>query len=163
MRRRDFITLAGGAAAAWPLTAFGKAQRIAIVLPSQPVSSIAETNDEPFWQAVFKELRRLGYVAGQTLVVEQYSAEGRAKHNSRLRITSQGDRNAGPTCRMTTRILVVDDEPDVEALILQRFRQKIKDGVISFLFVQSTSRTTLQNIIVADFAFGYRFEATRSP
>jgi adenylate cyclase len=37
---------------------------------------------------------------------------------------------------MTTRILVVDDEPDVEALILQRFRQKIKDGAIDFLFAR---------------------------
>jgi adenylate cyclase len=32
--------------------------------------------------------------------------------------------------------LVVDDEPDVEALILQRFRQKIKDGAIDFLFAR---------------------------
>ena len=35
---------------------------------------------------------------------------------------------------MTARILVVDDEPDVEALVLQRFRRQIRDGGISFLF-----------------------------
>ena len=37
---------------------------------------------------------------------------------------------------MSARILIVDDEPDVEALILQKFRQKIKDGTISFLFAR---------------------------
>ncbi len=37
---------------------------------------------------------------------------------------------------MSACILVVDDEPDVEALILQKFRQKIKDGAISFLFAR---------------------------
>ena len=37
---------------------------------------------------------------------------------------------------MSARILIVDDEPDVEALILQKFRQKIKDGAISFLFAR---------------------------
>jgi adenylate cyclase len=37
---------------------------------------------------------------------------------------------------MTTRILVVDDEPDVEALILQRFRYKIRDEAVSFLFAR---------------------------
>src|SRR5690242_558583 len=35
---------------------------------------------------------------------------------------------------MTARILVVDDEPDVEALVLQRFRRQIREGGISFLF-----------------------------
>ena len=29
---------------------------------------------------------------------------------------------------MTTRILVVDDEPDLEALIQQKFRHQIRDG-----------------------------------
>jgi CheY-like chemotaxis protein len=37
---------------------------------------------------------------------------------------------------MTVRILVVDDEPDVEALILQRFRHKIRDEAVSFLFAR---------------------------
>jgi len=37
---------------------------------------------------------------------------------------------------MTARILVVDDEPDLEALILQKFRHRIRDGTISFVFAR---------------------------
>jgi adenylate cyclase len=37
---------------------------------------------------------------------------------------------------MTARILVVDDEPDLEALVLQMFRHQISDGAISFLFAR---------------------------
>jgi adenylate cyclase len=35
---------------------------------------------------------------------------------------------------MTARILVVDDEPDLEALIQQKFRHQIRDRTVSFLF-----------------------------
>lgn len=35
---------------------------------------------------------------------------------------------------MTARILVVDDEPDLEALLVQKFRRQIREGTISFLF-----------------------------
>ena len=35
---------------------------------------------------------------------------------------------------MTARILVVDDEPDLERLILQRFRRPIRDGDFTFTF-----------------------------
>ena len=35
---------------------------------------------------------------------------------------------------MTTRILVVDDEPDLEALVLQKFRHQIRDEAVSFIF-----------------------------
>jgi adenylate cyclase len=35
---------------------------------------------------------------------------------------------------MTAQILVVDDEPDMKALVLQKFRHQIRDGVINFLF-----------------------------
>ena len=37
---------------------------------------------------------------------------------------------------MTTRILVVDDEPDLETLIQQKFRRQIRDGAVSFLFAR---------------------------
>ena len=35
---------------------------------------------------------------------------------------------------MTARILVVDDEPDLELLIVQRFRRQIREGQLSFAF-----------------------------
>jgi putative tryptophan/tyrosine transport system substrate-binding protein len=76
MRRREFITLVSGAVTAWPLVAFGKAQRIAIVFPSFPVSKMTETSDDANFRAFFNELRRLGYVEGQNLLIERYG-EGR--------------------------------------------------------------------------------------
>ena len=35
---------------------------------------------------------------------------------------------------MSTKILVVDDEPDLEALILQKFRRQIRGGEMNFIF-----------------------------
>src|SRR5271166_4291389 len=37
---------------------------------------------------------------------------------------------------MTARILVVDDEPDVEELVVQKFRHQIRDGALAFLFAR---------------------------
>jgi adenylate cyclase len=37
---------------------------------------------------------------------------------------------------MTARILVVDDEPDLEALLIQKFRHQIRGGEVSFLFAR---------------------------
>jgi adenylate cyclase len=37
---------------------------------------------------------------------------------------------------MTARILVVDDEPDLETLILQKFRHQVRDGAVSFQFAR---------------------------
>src|SRR3954467_2576580 len=35
---------------------------------------------------------------------------------------------------MTATILVVDDEPDLEALVLQKFRRQIREGQVQFVF-----------------------------
>jgi putative ABC transport system substrate-binding protein len=80
MRRREFITLIGGAAC-WPLAARAqqpaKKYRIAIVSPAFPVRDMREGADNPQYDELFGELRRLGYVEGQNLVAERYSAERR--------------------------------------------------------------------------------------
>jgi putative ABC transport system substrate-binding protein len=80
MRRREFITLAGSAAIAWPPAARGqqpaKMHRIAVVHPTDSVADLAETGSYPPRRALFEELRRLGYVERQNLIVERYSGEG---------------------------------------------------------------------------------------
>lgn len=37
---------------------------------------------------------------------------------------------------MTSTILFVDDEPDLEALILQKFRRQIRDGLVAIMFAR---------------------------
>jgi putative tryptophan/tyrosine transport system substrate-binding protein len=65
VRRRDFITLVGGAAVAWPLAALGqeagRTYRIG-ALSSGPRSS-------PLMDAMFDEVRRFGFIEGQNLTV----------------------------------------------------------------------------------------------
>jgi putative tryptophan/tyrosine transport system substrate-binding protein len=86
MRRRDFIT-AFGDAAAWPLAARAqqpaKMKRIAFVRPAGPVSEIS-VSGRPYFRAFFEELSRLGYVEGQNLGVERYSGEGRPERYAEL-------------------------------------------------------------------------------
>jgi putative tryptophan/tyrosine transport system substrate-binding protein len=80
MRRREFITLVSGAAATWPLAARGqqtaKTHRIAVVHPSVSTADMSESGGNPNYAALFKELRRLGYIEGVNLVVTRYSGEG---------------------------------------------------------------------------------------
>jgi putative tryptophan/tyrosine transport system substrate-binding protein len=80
MRRRNFITLLGGTVA-WPLSAAraqqpATQQRIAIFHPAIPTTLITETGGGSAWRAFFAELRRLGYIEGENLIIERYSAEG---------------------------------------------------------------------------------------
>jgi len=74
MRRRAFITLLGGAAAAWPLAAraqqAGKVWRIGVL--SGASRETAFTNYEGFLQG----MRELGYVEGRDFVMEYRFAEG---------------------------------------------------------------------------------------
>ena len=51
-------------------------RRIAIFHPAIPVASLTETGGGSAWRAFFGELRRLGHVEGQNLLIERYSAEG---------------------------------------------------------------------------------------
>jgi putative tryptophan/tyrosine transport system substrate-binding protein len=79
VKRRAFIAALGGAAS-WPLAARAQqpaAQRqIAIFHPAIPTTLLTETGGGSAWRAFFGELRRLGYVEGENLIIERYSAEG---------------------------------------------------------------------------------------
>ena len=73
MKRREFITMIGGAAATWPLAAHaqqpGKLQTIGFL----------GTVTQPEWpvEAFDKRLRELGWIEGRTITIEYRWAEGR--------------------------------------------------------------------------------------
>jgi len=81
VRRRDFIT---GLALAFSMSTVrsrqtGKVYRIAIAHPSAPATDLTENSRGSLTvPVILKELRRLGYVEGQNLLIERYSGEGRA-------------------------------------------------------------------------------------
>src|SRR5262249_39801067 len=75
VKRRDFITLLGGAAAAWPLAA--RAQQVSTRRPLVAVlSAVTRERNLPL-NAFLQGMREFGYVVGQNIDIEYRFAEGR--------------------------------------------------------------------------------------
>src|SRR6266508_2086867 len=75
MRRRDFITLLGGAAAAWPLAA--RAQQ---KLPTIGFFGTTTASAWGPWTAAFvQRLRELGWIEGRNLAIEYRWADARSE------------------------------------------------------------------------------------
>jgi putative ABC transport system substrate-binding protein len=109
MRRREFITLLGGAAAAGSVTPVipATAQQPAKV-PRIGILSPAENAETPIFDAFRKGLRDLGYVDGQTVVLDFRFAKGNLDDLPRL---------AAELVRIPVDVIVVDATPSVRAAV----------------------------------------------
>ena len=67
MKRREFITLLGGAAAAWPLAA--RAQQVGRIYRIGGLHQAP--HDAPHHAAFFAELQRVGIIEGQNLIIDR--------------------------------------------------------------------------------------------
>src|SRR5262245_23695036 len=76
MKRRHFITLLGGAAAAWPFAARAQSAKLPTIGFLGPSTPLAMSQ----WVAAFAQrLRELGWTEGRTVAVEYRWAEGRSE------------------------------------------------------------------------------------
>ena len=104
MRRREFITLLGGAAAAWPLAAHAQASKYIprlCFLTFDPATSRSTRFD-----AFFRGLVDLGYVDGKTITIDYLSADGHGEQFPSL---------AAECLRLKADIIAVSTTPATQA------------------------------------------------
>ena len=85
MKRREFVTLIGGAAVSWPLAARAQqvegVRRIGVLMNTSAKDTNAVANLADFTQA----LQQLGWTAGQNIRIESRWGGGNAERNSQIR------------------------------------------------------------------------------
>jgi putative ABC transport system substrate-binding protein len=81
MKRREFITLVGGGAAAWPLAARAQKPALPIIGVLSPVSAAIAVRNVA---ALRQGLRDLGYIEGRNIAIEYRFAEGASERLTKL-------------------------------------------------------------------------------
>src|SRR5262245_61925993 len=83
MKRREFITLLGGAAAAWPLAA--RAQQPAGKPPTIGyLGAMASPTQQAWLDAFVQRLRERGWITGRTVAIEVRWVEGRPQRYAEI-------------------------------------------------------------------------------
>jgi putative ABC transport system substrate-binding protein len=134
MRRREFIACVLLSAVPWPARAQQRAtqRRIAIFHPAIPTTLLTETGGGSAWRAFFSELRRLGYVEGENLIIERYSAEG---HHERYADLAREIVNRNPDVIVTgTNPVVIAFRAATSAIPVVAFMvDPLKAGLVTSL------------------------------
>ncbi len=76
MKRREFITLLGGAAAGWPLAARAQQMKLPTI---GFLGASTPSNWTPWTAAFLQRMRELGWTEGRTVAIEYRWAEGRSE------------------------------------------------------------------------------------
>jgi len=128
MRRREFITLLGGAATAWPLVASAQQTR-----PAHLVGVLAQDLQPGLLETFRDELHKLGYVEGKTIGMEVRNAAGRSEQLPAL---------ANDLLRLRVNVIVAVNTPAAKAakkatksvpIVVMRVADPVKSGLVASL------------------------------
>jgi ABC-type uncharacterized transport system substrate-binding protein len=133
MRRRDFITLVGSTAAAWPIAARAqqpaKIARIGLLIIGRLDSPETRENVDVLRQ----ELRALGYIEGRNIVIDYRAADGRIERLSGL---------ASELARLNVDLIVAVATPGGRAaqqatttipIVIAAMGDPVRDGLVASL------------------------------
>jgi len=114
MRRREFITLLGGATALWPLAA--RAQQAGKkVLRVGTVSALQRSS--PTWAAFMRRMAELGYQEGKTFVFDLVSATSEEDYETGYRTLAAREPDiimaTGPESALKSALAVTRTQPIV--------------------------------------------------
>src|SRR5262245_57244293 len=116
MNRREFITLLGGAAAAWPLAA--RAQQVPRLATIGFLGSATPSAQSQWVAALVQRLREVGWIEGRSIAIEYRWGEGRAERFAEV---------AAEFVRLKVDVIVTSGTPPVLAA-------KQATGVIPIIF-----------------------------
>jgi putative ABC transport system substrate-binding protein len=101
MKRREFITLLGGAAAAWPLAARGQPALPTICFPSPTTASVESQAVTAFVQ----RLHAAGWIEGRAAAITVRWAEGRSERAAEIVATFIGQNVDVIVCQAAASVL----------------------------------------------------------
>src|SRR5262245_35973817 len=131
MRRREFITLLGSAAAAWPVVARAqpavKVYRVGIL-----ETNSLHTNAANF-DALRKGMMELGYIEGQTLSFEYRSADGRNERFPDLVAELLRLKVDLIVTRSTPAVLAVKAATTTIPVVMAATANPVSDGIVASL------------------------------
>ena len=143
MRRREFITLLGGAAAAWPLAA--RAQQTA-KLPTIGFLGANMPSVQSRWTAAFvQRLRELGWIEGRNVAIEYRWAETRFERSPEIIAEFARLKVDVIVTHATENILAAKQGTSVTPIVFAAVADPIGIGVIDSLSRPGGNITGLSN------------------